>query len=83
MNPARALIALVVWAGAIGGQARYLGRTLAAVRRRGDLPAAGLDRVELDVTLEGDLAGYRFHPVSGSRSYRTLLTGGEIETLPG
>jgi hypothetical protein len=58
-----------------------LARTLAVVMKRGHVRLADLDRVVLDLTSFGDLAGYRVEPTEGLTTYKALLTGGRVDAV--
>jgi hypothetical protein len=58
-----------------------LARTLDVVVRRGHVQLADIDRVVLDLTSFGDLAGYRIEPREGLTTYKALLTGGRVDAV--
>ncbi|MEA2124984.1 MAG: hypothetical protein QOI80_1766 [Solirubrobacteraceae bacterium] len=58
-----------------------LARTLDVIRTRGHVRLADLDRVVLDLTSFGNLAGYRVEPKHGLTTYKALLTGGRVDVV--
>jgi hypothetical protein len=62
-------------------RAAAIARTLHVVVTRGHIELADIDRVVLDLTSFGNLAGYRIEPISGLTTYKALLTGGRVDRV--
>jgi hypothetical protein len=58
-----------------------LERTLRTIATRGRVPTRRLDRILLDTSAYGSLAGYRIYPATGSAHFKSLLTGGRLEKI--